>query len=110
MFCAVTEIYGEGYGDLKGGGLSDWIFDNVVFGYELSDEPVGRETALIYRMVSPFNIAHRRQHKYSKYLMAWRAIAFPSEWMKTIPLEQPGNLDMTSARNRRDLVSAVNVK
>jgi hypothetical protein len=110
MFSAVTRIYGSQYGELKSGGLTSWILDNVIFGFELTDSPITRETSLIHQMVSPFNIAHRRQHRYSKYLMAWRAIAFPSPWMKTVPLQYFDGGGITASQRTRDLVAAVNVK
>jgi hypothetical protein len=110
MFSVVTQIYGSKYGELKAGGLTEWIYQNVIFGFELSDEPIARERFLIQEMASPFNIAHRRQHKYSKYLMAWRAIAFPSEWMKTIPLGRPGSPEGVGRDHAIGLAAAVNVK
>gem|GEM_PF-5557477 len=110
MFSAITQVYGSQYDDLDAGGLTRWMYDNVIFAYEVHQSPVARETALIYRMATPFNIAHRRQHRYSKYLMAWRAIAFPSEWMKTVPLRSPSDFDFARVASRRELMAAVNVK
>lgn len=66
-------------------GLSEWIFENVIFGIEVNPDPFGREASILHRYASPFNIALRRNHRYSKWLMQWRADAFPPDWLRQIP-------------------------
>ena len=85
------------------GGLTEWIYENVTFGFAVDTQPYRREHALIRDFRSPFNIAHRRRHRYSKYLMAWRATVFPSEWMTHIPFQRGDEsvgLPATIARKR----------
>lgn len=88
-------------------GLTEWIFENVTFGIETHPDFFSREYEIIRRYASPFNIAHRRAHRYSKWLMAWRAEAFPPEWMQRLPQDdrrirdaaKPKTLDRRSRRS-----------
>lgn len=57
--------------------LSTWLFKNALVAIDFTQKPFERERALITRYASPFNITLRRQHPYSRSLMAWRSVAFP---------------------------------
>lgn len=85
VFGAVTGATTSSYNFERDGHLTEWIYDHVVFGIQESADPFYLEAQVIESEPSPFNIAQRRRHRYSKFLMAWRAFAFPSDWMSDVP-------------------------
>jgi hypothetical protein len=85
IFGAVTASVGSNLDVTTADGLTEWIRDNVAFGFEQDSEPLAREAALISSITCPFNIVGRRRHKYSRWLMAWRASAFPPKWLTLVP-------------------------
>ena len=112
IFGAVGQAVPSHFDVEEDGGLTDWIFENVVFGYRLHASPLGYETQILNAVPSPFNIVHRRQHRYAKYLMAWRAIAFPSDWMEGIPFGkfESGRISEARVKRMKCLTSALLVK
>jgi hypothetical protein len=62
--------------------MSEWMYENILVGFERHPKPFEREQHLLGRYKSPFNIAHRRRHAYSKWLMRWREDAFPPDWLQ----------------------------
>jgi hypothetical protein len=86
-FGAVSKAVESIHDVVNDAGQTEWIFENVTIGIETNSDPFGREFQILQRYASPFNIAHRRTHRYSKWLMAWRAEAFPPAWMRELPGE-----------------------
>jgi hypothetical protein len=58
--------------------LTAWLRENAIVGYEYHREPVRRETQILKRHASPFNIAMRRHRPYAQALREWRCKAFPA--------------------------------
>ncbi len=57
--------------------LTQWLRLNVTVEFQFTDEPFKREFNIIERCASPMNITWRRNHLYSRMLMAWRNEVFP---------------------------------
>jgi hypothetical protein len=58
--------------------LTAWMRENVFVGILPTDDPFGRESEVLSRFCSPFNITLRRTRPYSRVLSHWRCVAFPA--------------------------------